>query len=65
MGLKSVPGMIGVNCPENWTDEQIYWLKRAHEAGVREGRREVRDPIIQALGINTMLSDLEMRLDNS
>lgn len=55
--MKFVNWAVGVSVPEEFTAGQEDVVRRAYEKGVRDGKKQVTEPIIDALGIRDLLSD--------
>jgi hypothetical protein len=57
MKIKFASWAAGVSIPENASAEMESLFRRAYESGVRAGRESVRQPIIDALGLDDMYQE--------
>lgn len=51
MGVRFVGWAGGVTIPEDWNEEQEAVVRLAYYTGFRHGQDDVRQPIIDALGV--------------
>jgi len=51
MAVRFVKWARGVSVPEEFTEAQEAFVRRAYENGIRHGRDQVAQPIIEALGL--------------
>lgn len=65
MHLKQLEGVPGVYHPADWGESEIMHLRMAYNEGKRHGAQEVRDPIIEALGIDRMIDSVYVNIEGN